>query len=155
MTYLYEKYFCRNVSEHQNAYDICLYFDINNILLNNKLILDSDIPLNYIDSFNNLLNIMRLSQIIFLTNEEYDKGNYKSINKDKQTCIEVKTGKVIQVEKTDPRWKTGEIIGNQKGKKWLKKDGKCTLVHSEKINSYINDGWEFGFINNKGKHKND
>jgi hypothetical protein len=92
---------------------------------------------------------------ISITKEEYDKGNYKSINKDKQTCIEVKTGKVIQVEKTDPRWKTGEIIGNQKGKKWLKKDGKCTLVHSEKINSYINDGWEFGFINNKGKHKND
>jgi hypothetical protein len=85
----------------------------------------------------------------------YKIFNWFQIDKDKQTCIEVKTGKVIQVEKTDPRWKTGEIIGNQKGKKWLKKDGKCTLVHSEKINSYINDGWEFGFINNKGKHKND
>jgi hypothetical protein len=97
MTSLYEKYFCRNVSEHKNAYDICLYFDINNILLNNKLIFRiRHTPLDFIVSFNNLLNIMRSSQIIFLTNGEYDKIKlipYDSSkqNKDNTTRIKINT----------------------------------------------------------------
>ncbi len=55
--------------------------------------------------------------------EEFNKGRDVGQTTGKSFAINISTNLTEYVDNTDPRWKTGELKGNQKGKSWYN-DGK-------------------------------
>ena len=59
--------------------------------------------------------------------------------------------KYIQVDKTDPRYISGELKTklqiqntNAKDTKYMNKNGKVKRIKFDKIEEYLKDGWKFG-----------
>ena len=85
----------------------------------------------------------------YLDNGWENKG--KSRNKGKVTVFDPIKQRYIQVDKTDPRYISGELKTklqiqntNAKNTKYMNKDGKVKRIKLEKIEEYLNNGWKLG-----------
>ena len=83
----------------------------------------------------------------------------KSRNKGKVTVFDPITKSYIQVEKTNPRYVSGELKTklqilntNAKNTKYINKDGQVKRVKIDKLTEYLDNGWELG-MNPKNKEK--
>ena len=83
----------------------------------------------------------------------------KSRNKGKVTVFDPITKSYIQVEKTSPRYVSGELKTklqilntNAKNTKYINKDGQVKRVKIDKLTEYLDNGWELG-MNPKNKEK--
>lgn len=97
-----------------------------------------------------------------INDPKYLSGEYIPIREYKGTPNRVtckdKDGNVFSVDKNDERLKSGELVGINKGKtwkqkkenpfygyKWMIKNNIRTRVSPDKIEEYLNNGYEFGY----------
>lgn len=79
------------------------------------------------------------------------KNRGKSRNKGKVTVFDPTEQRYIQVDKTNPRYLSGELKTklqiqntNAKNTKYMNKNGVVKRIKLEKIEEYLNNGWKFG-----------
>lgn len=98
-----------------------------------------------------------------ISTDVYDPKIHKHVNAGKMNAVDVETGKIIQADVNDPRFKTGEIkqyrseyVGSEKhrnmliernkiSRTWIKHpDGRSITVLPEEVEQYLADGWSRG-----------
>lgn len=105
-----------------------------------------------------------------VTQEEFNTGKYKHQNAGKVDVFDPVLGRVTKIDKTDPRYISGELVPyrseNTKAKasknmsdynkslkgnvKWMTSpDSKTKMVHKDDIDGYIANGWCLGMKRTK------
>lgn len=105
-----------------------------------------------------------------ITTEEFNTGKYKHQNTGKVDVFDPVLGRVTKIDKTDPRYISGELVPyisesarakasknmseynkSLKGNvKWMTSpDGKTKMVHIDDIDGYIANGWCLGMKRTK------
>jgi len=98
-----------------------------------------------------------------ISTDVYDPKIHKHVNAGKMNAVDAETGKIIQADVNDPRFKTGEIkqyrseyVGSEKhrnmliernkiSRTWIKHpDGRSITVLPEEVEQYLADGWSRG-----------
>jgi len=71
----------------------------------------------------------------------------RDVNKGKVN-VRDKDGNEFRIDKNDPRIKSGELINACKGSVWVHNNDlqKSRFVRPEKVQEFLNDGWEFGLV---------
>lgn len=79
-----------------------------------------------------------------VTREEYSNGEYihSTLNKVVAKCIN--TGEIISMDKEDPRWLSGDFVGNTKGTKWVNNGKIRKRVPLGDIDIYLEQGYILG-----------
>lgn len=138
-------------------------FDTGNYkhVLSNTVVVKCDSSLTgyrriSIDEFNNGNYIHANSELVTVVNpdnpgkhmhvtrEEYAKGEYIHSTTNKVVAKCTNTGEIISMDKEDPRWTSGEFVGNTKGTKWINNGETRKRVPLADIDMYLEQGYILG-----------
>lgn len=92
-----------------------------------------------------------LNMILGGKNHNYIKGLTYINNSEKTIKVNKELANLLI---NSGKWKKGRIIdingpkNPAYGKRWIKRNDECIYVDNSKVQDYLNNGWEFGFIRN-------
>lgn len=102
---------------------------------------------NYIHANSELVTVVNPDnpgKHMHVTQEEYAKGEYIHSTTNKVVAKCTNTGEIISMDKEDPRWTSGEFVGNTKGTKWINNGETRKRVPLADIDMYLEQGYILG-----------